>query len=75
MYGDPIHFQSPGVYLGGGVVLVESRRVRERRLRPQAGCMYSVSHSTWINASCRFCCTAAAELAWMRYADEPGPLS
>jgi hypothetical protein len=29
---------------------VESRRVLERRLRPQAGCMYSVSYSTWMNA-------------------------
>jgi hypothetical protein len=31
--------QSPGVCLGGSVALVESRRVRERRLRPQAGCL------------------------------------
>jgi hypothetical protein len=30
--------KSPGVCLGGCIVLVESRRVRERRLRPQAGC-------------------------------------
>ena len=75
MCGDPIHFESPDVYLGGSIMLVESRRVRERRLRPQAGCMYSVSHSTWINASCRFGWTAAADLAWVRYGDEPGPLS
>jgi hypothetical protein len=75
MYGDPIHFQSPIVCLGGGVVLVESRRVRERRLRPQAGCMYSVSHSTWINASCRFGFTTAADLTWVRHGDEPGALS
>lgn len=75
MYGDPIHFQSPGVYLGGGVVLVESRRVRERRLRPQAGCMYSVTHSTWMNAGYRFGCTIAAELTWVRHGDKPGLLS
>jgi hypothetical protein len=75
MYGDPIHFQSPGVCLGGGVVLVESRRVRERRLRPQAGCMYSASHSTWINASCQFGFTTAADLTWVRHGDEPGALS
>src|SRR5512132_3939271 len=30
--------KSPGGCLGGCIVLVESRRVRERRLRPQAGC-------------------------------------
>ena len=48
--GDSIHFKSPGVCLGGGVMLMESRRVRERRLRPQAGWMYSSPHSTWMNA-------------------------
>jgi len=31
--------QSPGGCLGGCIVLVESRRVRKRRLRPQAGCL------------------------------------
>jgi len=48
--GDPIHFEVPVSALGGSIMLVESRRVRERRLRPQAGCIYSVSHSTWMNA-------------------------
>jgi hypothetical protein len=63
MYGGLNSFESPGVCLGGGVVLVESRRVPERRLRPQAGCMYSISHSTRMNAPRRFGCTAAADLA------------
>ena len=31
--------ESPGVCLGGSIMLMESRRVRERRLRPQAGCI------------------------------------
>jgi hypothetical protein len=39
MFGGPNSFESPGVCLGGGAMLVESRRVRERRLRPQAGCL------------------------------------
>jgi len=56
-------------------MLVESRRVRERRLRPQAGCMYSVTHSTWMNAGYRFGCTIAAELTGVRHGDKRGPLS
>jgi hypothetical protein len=44
--GDPFNSKVPGVYMGGSIMLQEPRRVRERRLRPQAGCMYSEPHST-----------------------------
>jgi hypothetical protein len=51
--GDPNFNQSPGVCLSGSVILVESRRVRERRLRPQAGCYVQPSYftSTSVNAA------------------------
>ena len=52
-YGDA-NFQSkaPGFCPGGRVILVESRRVHERRLRPQAGCYVQLAHftSTSVNA-------------------------
>jgi hypothetical protein len=38
--------KSPGGCLGGSIVLVESRCVRERRLRPQAGCLIQLLQSS-----------------------------
>jgi len=57
--------QSPGVCLGGSVVLVESRRVRERRLRPQAGCLVQPPQSSRRTLPRRFGRTAEAGLAWV----------
>ncbi len=44
------HIQSkvPGC-LGGSVMLVKSRRVCQRRLRPQAGCLIQPSYRTPVN--------------------------
>ena len=53
--------ESPGGCLGGSVMLVKSRGVRKRRLRPQAGCQIQRSYLT--PAECRrddFGCTAEA---------------
>jgi len=40
----------PEICLGGSLMLVESRRVRERRLRPQTG--YLVQHLSCYRAEC-----------------------
>jgi hypothetical protein len=43
--------QSPGGCLGGSIMLVESRRVDERRLRPQTGCL--MQHLSCYPGECR----------------------
>jgi hypothetical protein len=50
--------------LGGSVMLVKSRRVRQRRLRPQAGCHIQPSNLTPVNAPRLFGCATKADLAW-----------
>ena len=52
--------QSPGIYLGGSIVLVKSRHVRERRLRPQAGCHVQPFNATPVNAPRRFGCASGS---------------
>ena len=47
----PIQIESPDGCLGGSVMLVKSRRVRQRRLRPQAGCQIQPSDSTPVIAA------------------------
>jgi hypothetical protein len=54
--------QSPGGCLGGSIMLVESRRVLERRLRPQAGCHVQRPQSTPGMPLRRFSCTVEAEI-------------
>jgi len=48
--------KSPGVCLGGSTVLVESRCVGERRLRPQAGCLIQLLQSSRWTPPRRFGC-------------------
>src|SRR5215217_5672757 len=64
--GDPNLIESPGGYLGGSIVLVEPRRVRERRLRPQAGCHVQPFNGTPVNAPRLFGCATEADLAMGR---------
>ena len=54
MTGTQFQFTSPGVYLGGSIMLRESRHMRKRRHWPQAGWMYSIPYLTRLNALCRF---------------------
>ena len=64
--------KSPGVCLGGSIVLVKSRHVRERRLRPQAGCHVQPFNPTPVNAPLRFSFTTEADLAWVVQLQAPG---
>jgi hypothetical protein len=57
--------------LGGSIVLVESRRVRERRLRPQAGCHVQPFNATPVNAPRLFGCATEADLAWVGQLQAP----
>jgi hypothetical protein len=49
--GDPIQIKVPGVCLGGCIMHVKSRRVYERRLRPQTGCL--VQRLSCYSGECR----------------------
>jgi len=63
IYRDTFNRKSRGC-LGGSVMLVKSRRVRQRRLRPQAGCHIQPSYLTPANGPRLFGCATEADLAW-----------
>lgn len=52
-------------------MLVESRRVREQRLRPQAGCHVQPFNRTPVNAPRLFGCATEADLAWVGQLQAP----
>jgi hypothetical protein len=54
-------------------MLVKSRRVRQRRLRPQAGCHRQRLSSYPLNAATRFGFTTEADLAWVGQLQAPKP--
>jgi hypothetical protein len=55
IYRDTFNRKSRGC-LGGSVMLVKSRRVRQRRLRPQAGCQIQPFHYIRLMPPQRFGC-------------------
>src|SRR5215213_2710437 len=63
IYRDTFNRKSRGC-LGGSVMLMKSRRVHQRRLRPQAGCHIQPSYLTPANGPRLFGCATEADLAW-----------